>query len=100
MIFSALGWLALVLSLIFSRAGVHFFVDLIEADDPNNPAVLNGYHYPGAALLYAFFVSLILIIPSIISFARKESTRSYTLIYSIPALALVAVFLGMVFLGS
>lgn len=90
----SVGWIVLLLSLAFWKPAVLAIVSAIEADDPNNPAVIGGFHYPGAVFLYALILSPILILCAVISLSRKETARFSSLIYGVPALAVLIIFLS------
>jgi hypothetical protein len=97
---NAIGWAIVLLSLIFAKLGILSLVDVIEADDPANPAVIAGFHYPAAAFLYALLIAPLLIVFSILSMIRKESSRHISLFFGIPAVGLFSFFVFTSLLGS
>lgn len=91
---ASVGWIVLLLSLALSKPAVSAIVEAIEADAPNNPAVIGGLHYPSAVFLYALILSPILILCAVISLSRKETARYSSLVYGVPSLAVLILFVG------
>lgn len=96
---TSLGWIIVLLGVIFAHPGILWIVEAIEADDPTNPAVINGYHYPAAVFMFAFLISPLLVIFSALSIVRKEPSRFLSLVYGVPALGVLAVFIIDIFSG-
>ena len=98
--FAKVGWLLLLVGWFVAGPGTLSIVQMIEADDPTNLAVINRYLYPASAFLYASLVSIPLVLASLISFANQEALRFSTLNFAVPALGCFVCVLVVIWVES
>lgn len=98
-IFLISGAIAVPVLLLLAAPVILMVSRKLEANEPNNPAVICGYHVIGVAVYFITAAALLLVLLSGLSAIRREKNWQGSLPFGLPSLLLLAFVWGSLLMG-